>query len=116
MDRGFFVLYPFYISEIQLIAGEAPDGGVEELVSAKFGRDAVKEGKTGRTVVSGTSVKSHSFCGIVLIVPASSMYLHVALHKVLVLEYHSIHKSACEGPFRLRYQYEFRMHRKKLTR
>ena len=63
---------PFHLRQIQLIAGEAVDGGEEEFVVAEFAGDAVQEGELGFTVVAGAAVKGDGFLGVVLVVPAAA--------------------------------------------
>ena len=79
---------PFRLRQIEFVAGEAVDGGVEEFVVAEFAGDAVQEGEFGLAVVAGAAVEGDGFPGVVLVVPATAMDLYVAwegIDKVLVV-------------------------------
>ena len=66
------LLNPFHLRQIQLVAGEALDGGEEEFVVAEFAGDSVQEGEFGLAVVAGATVEGDGFLDVVLVVPAAS--------------------------------------------
>lgn len=104
---------PFHLRQVQLVAGEAVDGGVEEFVVAEFAGDAVQEGEFGLAVVAGAAVEGDGFLCIVLFVPATTMDLYVAregIYKVLVVPDFTIDEGADERGFRTGDQDEFRVH------
>ena len=89
------------------------DGSEEEFVVAEFAGDAVQEGELGVAVVAGAAVEGDGFLGVVLVVPAAAMDLHVAregIDKVLVVPDQAIDESADERGFRTGDQDEFRVH------
>lgn len=107
---------PFDVREVQFVAGEAVDGGVEELVAEEFAWNAIQEREAGLAVVTGAAVKGDGPLLVISVVPAAPMDLHVAvdllilLDEFLVLENHSIDKSTCARVVDPGDQDEFREH------
>ena len=103
-------LEPFYLRQIEIVAGEAVDGGVEEFVVAEFAGDAVQEGEFGFAVVAGAAVEGDGFLDVVLVVPAAAMDLYVAregVDEVLVVPDKAVDEGADARGFRTGDQDEF---------
>ena len=112
-SRRAFLLDPLHLRQIQLVAGEAVDGGVDEGVVAEFAGDAVQEGEFGGAVVAGATVEGDGFPDVVLVVPAASMDLHIAgeaIDEVLVVPDLAIDEGADEGGVGTGNEDEFRVH------
>ena len=76
------------------------DGGIEEGVVAEFAGDAVQEDEFGGAVVAGFTVEGDGFPGVVFVVPAAAMDLHIAgeaIDEVLVVPDLAIDECADEG-------------------
>ena len=112
-NRPIKCLDPLDLRQVQLVAGEAVDGGVEEGVVAEFAGDAVQEGEFGFAVVAGAAVEGDGFLDVVLVVPAAAMDFHVAregIDEVLVVPDFTINEGADERGVGTGDKDEFRVH------